>query len=226
MRPRSSAHLAPADTQSMNSLMVIHPYRYEGMWVFDDERVGLQKEPFVESADPIIDHYVAGISDAAQALAPQHVARDVRLPQLPPGPLEAARWLGAVSGVACAARACARMPASPSTLRTLLADTSSAPERAMWSATPCAPKPGPPPPDGSAHRPPRCASACWGQISPARLSWAVRCSARAATPHLAAPLPPAVHSSRVAGTSVTSRSTEARPMSHHGQLSFSEHTQT
>ena len=38
----------------MNSLNLIIPYRYEGMWVFDDPRVGLDKEPFVAGADTMI----------------------------------------------------------------------------------------------------------------------------------------------------------------------------
>ncbi len=38
-----------------NALNVIFPYKYEGMWVFDDADVGLEKEPFVEGADVIID---------------------------------------------------------------------------------------------------------------------------------------------------------------------------
>ncbi|NKB82763.1 MAG: hypothetical protein GKS05_12950 [Nitrospirales bacterium] len=38
-----------------NSLNVIHPYRHEGMWVFDDADAGLDKEPFVAGADAIID---------------------------------------------------------------------------------------------------------------------------------------------------------------------------
>jgi hypothetical protein len=50
----------------MNSLSVIAPYRYEGMWVFDDPRVGLIQEPFVAGADTIIDAMVAGIPDAAK----------------------------------------------------------------------------------------------------------------------------------------------------------------
>ncbi len=29
-----------------NSLMVIAPYWYKGTWVFDDESVGLVREPF------------------------------------------------------------------------------------------------------------------------------------------------------------------------------------
>jgi len=48
----------------MNSITLIAPYRYEGMWVFDDLRVGLDKEPFVSGADTIIDILVAGIPNA------------------------------------------------------------------------------------------------------------------------------------------------------------------
>jgi len=38
-----------------NAISVIKPYRWEGLWVFDDERVGLVKEPFVAGADTLID---------------------------------------------------------------------------------------------------------------------------------------------------------------------------
>jgi hypothetical protein len=50
-----------------NQIMVIKPYRWEGFWVFDDERVGLFREPFVGGADTMIDAAVArsGIPDAA-----------------------------------------------------------------------------------------------------------------------------------------------------------------
>lgn len=48
----------------MNVLLVIHPYKYDGMWVFDDERVGLVQEPFVSGADTIIDRMVEGIPNA------------------------------------------------------------------------------------------------------------------------------------------------------------------
>jgi hypothetical protein len=49
-----------------NQIMVIKPYRWEEMWVFDDERVGLEREPFVAGADTIIDVAVArkGITNA------------------------------------------------------------------------------------------------------------------------------------------------------------------
>ncbi len=48
----------------MNSIFLIVPYRYAGSWVFDDPRVGLDKEPFVSGADTMIDRLVAGIPDA------------------------------------------------------------------------------------------------------------------------------------------------------------------
>ena len=41
----------------MNAIIVIHPYKYEGMWVFDDSKVGLVQEPFVSGADTIIDRH-------------------------------------------------------------------------------------------------------------------------------------------------------------------------
>ena len=40
---------------SQNSITVIKPYKWEGLWVFDDDRVGLDKEPFVAGADTLID---------------------------------------------------------------------------------------------------------------------------------------------------------------------------
>lgn len=48
----------------MNSILVIHPYKYEQMWVFDDQKVGLLQEPFVAGADQIIDRMVVEIPDA------------------------------------------------------------------------------------------------------------------------------------------------------------------
>ena len=48
--------------------MVIYPYKYEGMWVFDDDETGLCKEPFVEGADTLIDLAIKarGIKNADQ----------------------------------------------------------------------------------------------------------------------------------------------------------------
>jgi hypothetical protein len=42
-----------------NSIFVIRPHKWNGMWVFDDERVGLDREPFVAGADTMIDTAVA-----------------------------------------------------------------------------------------------------------------------------------------------------------------------
>jgi hypothetical protein len=49
-----------------NAIFVIRPYKWNGMWVFDDERVGLDKEPFVAGADTMIDTAVQlkGIDNA------------------------------------------------------------------------------------------------------------------------------------------------------------------
>jgi hypothetical protein len=48
----------------MNAIMVIQPYKHHGMWVFDDDQVGLIQEPFVAGADTIIDRMVGAIPDA------------------------------------------------------------------------------------------------------------------------------------------------------------------
>jgi len=48
----------------MNAINLILPYRYQGMWVFDDPRVGLNKEPFVSGADTMIDVLVREIPNA------------------------------------------------------------------------------------------------------------------------------------------------------------------
>src|SRR4030095_13021606 len=50
----------------MNTIGVIAPYKYEGMWVFDDPAVGLVREPFVAGIDTMIDRLVASIPDAEQ----------------------------------------------------------------------------------------------------------------------------------------------------------------
>lgn len=43
---------------SSNAIFVIHPYRYKGTWVFDDESRDLDKEPFVAGVPEIIDQVV------------------------------------------------------------------------------------------------------------------------------------------------------------------------
>jgi hypothetical protein len=64
----TGAHAAPTrslpETKQMNAIRVIYPYKQHGTWVFDDERVGLVREPFVAGADTVIDHMVANIPDA------------------------------------------------------------------------------------------------------------------------------------------------------------------
>ncbi|VAW80660.1 hypothetical protein MNBD_GAMMA12-838 [hydrothermal vent metagenome] len=52
-----------------NSIMVIHPYKYQGMWVFDDNKVGLLQEPFISGADDIIDKMVVDISNASNGFS-------------------------------------------------------------------------------------------------------------------------------------------------------------
>ncbi len=48
----------------MNAIIAIHPYKYEGLWVFDDEKVGLVQEPFISGADEIIERMVESIANA------------------------------------------------------------------------------------------------------------------------------------------------------------------
>ena len=48
----------------MNAIIAIHPYKFEGLWVFDDEKVGLVQEPFVSGADTIIETLAHEIPDA------------------------------------------------------------------------------------------------------------------------------------------------------------------
>ena len=53
----------------MNAINVIAPYKYLGMWVFDDAPVGLVQEPFVGGADTLIDRAVAAIPNAEKGFA-------------------------------------------------------------------------------------------------------------------------------------------------------------
>ena len=50
----------------MNAIGVVAPYKYEGIWVFDDPAVGLVREAFVAGIDTMIDRLVASIPDAEQ----------------------------------------------------------------------------------------------------------------------------------------------------------------
>ena len=44
---------------TVNAISVIFPYKYLGLWVFDDEKTGLIQEPFVAGADTLIDRALA-----------------------------------------------------------------------------------------------------------------------------------------------------------------------
>lgn len=44
--------------------MVIVPYKWNGIWVFDDPHVGLEKEPFIAGIDTMIDKMTADIPNA------------------------------------------------------------------------------------------------------------------------------------------------------------------
>ncbi len=43
-----------------NFIISINVFLDKGLWVFDDDRVGLQKEPFVSGADTLIDKLAQG----------------------------------------------------------------------------------------------------------------------------------------------------------------------
>ena len=59
-----SSDAKDVNVASSNSLMVIAPYRHNGMWVFDDPAVGLSREPFIAGIDKMIDKLVADIPNA------------------------------------------------------------------------------------------------------------------------------------------------------------------
>ncbi|WP_006787910.1 DUF6717 family protein [Thiorhodospira sibirica] len=47
-----------------NSILVLTVYYSDGLWMFDDDRVGLCREPFVEGVPEIIEHHVKDIHNA------------------------------------------------------------------------------------------------------------------------------------------------------------------
>jgi hypothetical protein len=47
----------------------INPFKWQGVWVFNDESFGLDHEPFVAGADAIIDKLVENIPDAAEGFS-------------------------------------------------------------------------------------------------------------------------------------------------------------
>ena len=52
----------------MNSILVIHPYKNDGVWVFDDPQAGLVQEPFVAGADVILDRIAEIVGNPRQGL--------------------------------------------------------------------------------------------------------------------------------------------------------------
>ena len=48
-----------------NFFRIIFPYKFEDAWVFDDDAMGLDKEPFVFGADDMIDWLVQDIPSAS-----------------------------------------------------------------------------------------------------------------------------------------------------------------
>lgn len=47
-----------------NAIMIIFPYRHQDTWLFDDDRVGLVREPFVSGIPQMIDILVQDIPNA------------------------------------------------------------------------------------------------------------------------------------------------------------------
>jgi hypothetical protein len=54
----------PARPPVKNSLFAIVPYKFDGLWVFDDPDVGLVKEPFISGTDRILDVLTQTMPDA------------------------------------------------------------------------------------------------------------------------------------------------------------------
>ena len=82
----ATAPRALCERATMNALFVIFPYKSQGVWVFDDDRVGLVREPFVSGADDILDVITGAIPDAGRGVKlvfsaapfPGYTARFVR----------------------------------------------------------------------------------------------------------------------------------------------------
>jgi hypothetical protein len=55
---------SPSAPPVSNSIMVLKPYKYADIWVFDDESVGLKREAFVAGAPDVIEDMVKEIPGA------------------------------------------------------------------------------------------------------------------------------------------------------------------
>jgi len=82
------------ENDAMNALMVIVPYKYEGLWVFDDAAVGLSKEPFIAGIDTLIDKATANIPDAQTTATILQGGQAVGLTPLPHLPADTPSWNG------------------------------------------------------------------------------------------------------------------------------------
>lgn len=65
------AEMTITNTSFRNAIIEIHPYWHKGTWVFDDERVGLVKEPFVAGVPEMINHLVKDIPNAEKGFRMQ-----------------------------------------------------------------------------------------------------------------------------------------------------------
>ena len=70
----------------MNAISVIHPYRWNNMWVFDDESKELDKEPLIAGADTLITSLVSGAQKCSVMFADKKFpGGDLILKKMGPG---------------------------------------------------------------------------------------------------------------------------------------------
>jgi hypothetical protein len=50
----------------MNSHFTVTPYKFQGIWLFDDPSVGLQREPLILGADNVLDTLTQDIPNATR----------------------------------------------------------------------------------------------------------------------------------------------------------------
>ena len=51
----------------MNTINVIKPYKWHGIWVFDDPAKEINKEPFVAGADAVLDYLSATLNSNSES---------------------------------------------------------------------------------------------------------------------------------------------------------------
>jgi hypothetical protein len=72
-----------------NSIMTISPWREHGTWMFDDERVGLEREPFVDD----VNWYIDKVCDHAGLISPEEGISLLFSPNPFPGSDIGSTWL-------------------------------------------------------------------------------------------------------------------------------------